>query len=320
MSFSLCSTIQHTFCYAFQRGEWVSVTSWVRLRYFLAQMIIDAHLHCSGAESTTAILTSLDQAQVDVAVLLAPFLTPPHSLQHRDSLRAGNRHLAQLVRGHSDRLIGFAVVNPLHPEAVDDFDDAVQRLGLRGLKLVPSGWYPYDDCAHHVYERAATLDIPILFHSGIFIDGRSGRFCRPVFYEAVRDHPTLRVTLAHLGFPWCDEANAVGLIDLINGISPDASQFRFDISFGPPPVYRREVLHKALEVLGAGLLQFGSDRFFPCEGSHIRAMIDEVYTLLDELNVDANARERIMSGTAANWLKLDKHTKIRTKINTDEHG
>ena len=107
-----------------------------------------------------------------------------------------------------------------------------------GLNFVPTGWYPYDDRAHKVYARAAKLGLPILFHSGIFIDGRSGRFCRPTFYEAVREHPSLRVTLAHLGWPWCDEANAVGVIDLINGVDPDESQFRFDVSFGPPPIYR----------------------------------------------------------------------------------
>jgi predicted TIM-barrel fold metal-dependent hydrolase len=88
--------------------------------------------------------------------------------------------------------------------------------------MVPAGWYPYDDCAHRIYETASALKIPILFHSGIFIDGKSGRFCRPAFYEAIRDYPDLRVTLAHLGWPWPDEANAVGLIDLINGVPPTA--------------------------------------------------------------------------------------------------
>ncbi len=241
---------------------------------------------------------------MDVAVLLAPFLNDPYRLADRASLRRGNEYLADLVRGHTDRLIGFAVVNPLHPEAADDLEDAITRLGLRGWKTVPSGWYPYDDCAHRVYERAAALHIPALFHSGIFIDGRSGRFCRPTFFEAVRDHPGLKVTLAHLGWPWCDEANAVGVIDLINGVPPDESQFRFDFSFGPPPIYRHEVLRKALDVLGPGLLQFGSDRFFPCSGAHIRVMIDEVHRLLDDLGVDAEGRARIMGGTAAAWLGL----------------
>lgn len=267
-------------------------------------MLIDAHLHLSGRERAEDVLRALDDAQVDVAVLLAPFLTEPYRFDDRDSLRAGNEHLARLVQGHTDRLIGFAVVNPLHPTAADDLEDAVTRLSLRGWKTVPSGWYPYDECAHRVYGRANQLKIPVLFHSGIFIDGRSGRFCRPTFYEAVREHPGLRVTLAHLGWPWTDEANAVGVIDLINGVDPDQSQFRFDFSFGPPPIYRHEVLRKALDVLSPRLLQFGSDRFFPCSGAHIREMIDEVHRLLDDLEVDAAGRARIMGGTAAAWLGL----------------
>ena len=40
-------------------------------------MIVDAHLHCSGRERTADILRALDEAGVDVAVLLAPFLTEP---------------------------------------------------------------------------------------------------------------------------------------------------------------------------------------------------------------------------------------------------
>ena len=176
-------------------------------------MIIDAHLHTSGRETTVDVLHSLDDAGVDVAFLLAPFLTEPYALGDRGSLRASNRYLSQLIRGHTDRLVGFAVVNPLHPEAAGDLEEAAGLPGIRALKMVPTGWYPYEACAHRVYATAARLDLPILFHSGIFIDGRSGRFCRPTFFEAVRDHPGLRVTLAHLGWPWCDEANAVGVIN-----------------------------------------------------------------------------------------------------------
>ena len=266
-------------------------------------MIVDAHLHCSGRESSADILCALDEAGVDVAVLLAPFLTDPYTLSDAASLRAGNQHLAALVRDCPERLFGLAVVNPLHASAPDDLEAAVGA-GLRGLKLVPSGWYPYDDCAHRLYERAAQFHLPILFHSGIFIDGRSGRFCRPTFYEAVRDHPGLRVTLAHLGWPWCDEANAVGLIDRINGVPPAESQFRFDLSFGPPPVYRLEVIRRALAVLGPELLQFGSDRFLPCSGEHIRSARAELDSLLDQLQVSSEARTQIMSGTAAAWLNL----------------
>lgn len=267
-------------------------------------MLIDAHVHCSGRERSDDVLRSFDAAGVDIAVLLAPFLSEGYSLDDAASLQRANRHLSELVRGHADRLIGFAVVDPRDPQAPVHLRHAVETLGLRGVKMVPTGWYPYDREVQPVFETARELRLPILFHSGIFIDGRSGRFCRPTYFEALRDHPGLRITLAHLGWPWTDEAIAVGLIDRINGVAADDVMFRFDISFGPPPPYRREALSRALEVLGPELLQFGSDCFLPCSGLHIAERMGWVTELLDELQVDAAACERIWSGTAAAWLGL----------------
>ena len=213
-------------------------------------MLIDVHLHCTGEETALEVLSTLDDAGVDHGVLLAPFLSPGYSLADPASLVRGNEHLARLVRGHGDRLSGLAVVNPSHPGA----DRALARAlddGLVGAKRVPSGWYPYDDAVQATFAVAAERRAPLLFHSGIFIDGRSGGFWRPVCFEALRDHPGVRVCLAHLGWPWTDEAIAVGLIDRIHGVPEGEAVFRFDLSFGPPPPYRREVLQRALQVLGA---------------------------------------------------------------------
>ncbi|MEO7338905.1 MAG: amidohydrolase family protein, partial [Caldimonas sp.] len=276
-------------------------------------MIIDAHVHCSGAERIDDVLRSLDDARIDIAVLLAPFLSDGYSLDDAASLKRANAHLARLVRGHEDRLFGFAVVDPRDPDAPAMLRHAVETLGLRGVKMVPTGWYPYDREVQPVFAEAHALKIPILFHSGIFIDGRSGRFCRPTFFEALRDYPGLRITLAHLGWPWTDEAIAVGLIDRIHGVPPDDVMFRFDISFGPPPPYRREALSRALDVLGPELLQFGSDCFLPCSGSHITERMGWVTELLDQLQVDAVARARIWGGTAAAWLGLDGDAPPQTR-------
>jgi uncharacterized protein len=270
-------------------------------------MLIDAHLHCTGRERAGDVLRAFDEAGVDAGVLLAPFLSDGYTMHDAGALARANTYLAELTAGHEDRLIGFAVVNPRLPGAVDETRRALDSHRLRGLKMVPSGWVPGDDCAQEVLAIAAERGAPILFHSGIFIDGRSGRYCRPVEFEAVRAHPALRVTLAHLGWPWCDEANAVGVIDLINGVPPDDSQFRFDISFGPPPAYRAPVLRLALDVLTPALLQFGSDCFLPCEGREIAARIDTVRRLFDELDVASVDRERVFAGTACAWLKLARH-------------
>lgn len=264
-------------------------------------MLIDAHLHTTGQERTDDVLRTLDEAEVDVGVLLAPFLSPGYSLADAASLDRANEHLAQLIRGHTDRLVGLAVVNPSHATAPQQLQRAVDA-GLSGVKMVPSGWYPYDEAVQPTFALAGQLRLPVLFHSGIFIDGRSGRFCRPVFFEALRDHPGVRVALAHLGWPWTDEAIAVGLIDRIHGVPDAEAVFRFDLSFGAPEPYRLEVLRRAVEVLGPGLLQFGSDCFLPCPGAALRERRQWLEALCEQLQFDAATREQIFSGTAQAWL------------------
>lgn len=268
--------------------------------------IIDVHLHASGRETGRQVLRALDAAGVDQACVLAPFLTPPYSLHDPGALRAANQHLARLVRGHEDRLIGFAVVNPALPGALDELERCVVDLGLRGLKMVPSGWFPYDPAACAVYARAEQARLPLLFHSGVFIDGRSSRFSRPAYFEALRDFPHLRATLAHLGWPWTDEAVAVCLIDRIRGLAPGRSQFRLDLSCGPPPAYRDEAVRRAWQALGCELLLYGSDRFLPCRPEELRSAVAEVEALFDRLGVPGAERQRILAENALDWLGLDQ--------------
>ena len=271
-------------------------------------LVIDAHLHCTGQESADSVLRALDEASIDLAVLLAPFLSEGYSMHDAASLRRGNAHLARLVRGHGDRLVGLAVVNPALPGAPQDLRDAIDA-GLTGAKMVPSGWYPHDDQVQPTFAVASQLALPLLFHSGIFIDGRSSRFCRPAGFEALRDHPGARVALAHLSWPWTDEAIALGLIDRIHGVPDARAAFRFDLSFGPPPPYRLEVIRRAFEVLGPGLLQFGTDCFLPCSGAQIAERRGWLEALLDELLIDPTARAQVMGGTAAAWLGRAPDTK-----------
>ncbi len=268
-------------------------------------MIIDAHLHCTGDETASDVLDALDEADIDIGVLIAPFLHNGYTLADPIEIRRANEHLSRLVRGHEDRLFGLAVVNPSLPGAADELRHAVETLGLRGAKMVPSGWYPESAIVQPTFAVASELKLPLLFHSGVFIDGRASRFCRPIGFEPLRDHPGARVTLAHLGWPWTDEAIALGLIDRINGVPENACAFRFDLSFGPPPPYRHEVLAKALEVLGPGLLQFGSDCFLPCPGAEIAERRGWLRDLLAEFDLDAAALERIWAGSAAAWLGID---------------
>ena len=83
-------------------------------------MIIDAHIHCSGREKSGDVLRTLDEAGIDKAVLLAPFLNGNYSMHDSDSLRSANRYLSRLIAGREDRLMGFAVINPSLDKASAD--------------------------------------------------------------------------------------------------------------------------------------------------------------------------------------------------------
>ena len=48
-----------------------------------------------------------------------------------------------------------------------------------------------------------------VFHAGIFYDGRQSTYCRPAYFESVREATGFKGHLAHVGWPWYDECVAV---------------------------------------------------------------------------------------------------------------
>ena len=80
-----------------------------------------------------------------------------------------NRLVADYVRRHPGRLIGFAGIDPTDPiEAVDEIKRAREELGMRGIALSPAAqnFHPCHTNAKTCYETAAALELPVLFHGG----------------------------------------------------------------------------------------------------------------------------------------------------------
>jgi len=243
--------------------------------------ILDVHTHLSGAgsgESARNILACLDACGVEKAFVFAP-LVDVHSWhltdEHVDDIRNHNDYCANICSGAPERLLGFCVLNPAPGIAAGSLDRAVdlmidearrcyQELGLRGVKMVPGGWYPYDPPLVRLYQALADLGMYVVFHSGIFLDGREGMYCRPAFYEAVHQVPALKVQLAHLSWPWVDECIAVlAMQTMVVGSGPASWQIRGDLSFGPPDDWQLESWQKAMDSLPPQMLCYGSDIFWP---------------------------------------------------------
>jgi len=126
-----------------------------------------------------------------------------------------NDDLLPWLRKYPEQIVGMAFVETAGRV---DGGDEVQRwydLGFRGLKMIcPEA--PYDDGRYYaVYERAQSLKMPILFHTG-YVGGTTNarlyarshsEYMRPWRLEhACRRFPELRVIGAHLGKPHIHEA------------------------------------------------------------------------------------------------------------------
>ncbi|MGI8793224.1 MAG: amidohydrolase family protein [Acidimicrobiales bacterium] len=132
-----------------------------------------------------------------------------------------NDFVAQAVADYPDAFIGFASVDPWKGKAaVNELRRAVTDLGMKGLKLHPScqGFAPNDHKFYPLYEAAAELEVPIIFHTGTSGLGAGVRggggiklgYSRPILLDDVAaDFPDLNIVGAHPSWPWQDEMLAV---------------------------------------------------------------------------------------------------------------
>jgi len=65
----------------------------------------------------------------------------------------GNYEVLEEIRGYEDRLVPFAVINPIYAEAKADFLKCVDELGFKGIRLHPK---------HHIYSLTDPACVEIL--------------------------------------------------------------------------------------------------------------------------------------------------------------
>lgn len=247
------------------------------------ERVLDAHTHLTGSEhgeSAESIVQTLDAAGVDKAFVFAPLLdTRSWQLAEDDlgHIQAHNEYCADLCSDAPERLYGFCVLNPAPSLADGDKNRAVSlmidearrchdHLGLRGVKMVPAGWYPHDPEVLPLYRALAELGMYTVFHAGIFLDAKEGSFCRPTFYEQVHQAEGMRAQLAHVGWPWVDETLAVLTQEtMTHGQDPAGWQLRTDVSFGPPDDWQLPTWEHAMTSATPARMLYGSDCFWPMD-------------------------------------------------------
>ncbi len=246
-------------------------------------MIIDVHTHVwecpchigeqfihdakvTAGEKYRDISVDLDEhwkamAPVDKAVVLG------FRARHVGVL-VPNEYVADYVGRHSDKLIGFCSVDPQDPDAVEQLDDAVQRLKLCGLKMGPiyQNVAPSDWRFRRLMGRAEHLGIPVLIHQGTtFCANVSLEIANPIQLQPLAlEFPRLRMVIAHMGHPWINET--LVLIRKNRNMYTDISA----LYYRPWQFYN--ALVSAMEYGVLDRLLLGSDYPFTTPGSTMEAL------------------------------------------------
>jgi uncharacterized protein len=166
--------------------------------------------HCgNNFQPLEVMLLEMDIAAIDKAVVL-----PIDATTSRNATVYTNEQIVEVCQ-MSNRLIGFASVDPHRESAPELLTYAIEKLGLRGLKLAPAmqEFFPDDPKAYPLYACAQKLGIPILFHAGLSWEpGSRLKYGHPLRFEDVAaDFPSLKIVLAHLAWPWVVDAVALAL-------------------------------------------------------------------------------------------------------------
>lgn len=165
---------------------------------------------------------SIKQAQDPLAAYLKTYdacqarhvVVKARDLESTFGFRITNEDVAAFCEAHGPRYIGFAGVDPNKGmTALRELEDAVTRLGLRGLNLqcFEHKLRVNDPKMYPLYAKCIELGIPVNIHVGTnFSTATSMDYGRPQYLDDVMMHfPELNVCASPPGWPWVPELLAV---------------------------------------------------------------------------------------------------------------
>jgi predicted TIM-barrel fold metal-dependent hydrolase len=169
-------------------------------------MVVDCHSHirCVGLRQVD-VSEHLESAEVvDRCIVLASPDGPPEDV---------NNQLSQYVAKYEQKMVGFALLDPLNePITAKHVRAVTEKLGLKGIVLycAQSGFHPAHTKAFQLYEAAQELNLPVFFHNSPVGPGGILEFASPFLLdEAARAFPELKIIIGNMGFPFYDQTVCV---------------------------------------------------------------------------------------------------------------
>lgn len=234
------------------------------------------------------VLLQMDEAGISQSVIFA---------LSTSLLYASNEFVAGLCKKFPDRFMGFASVDPRDKNAPAVLEHAIKDLGLRGLKFHPplQDFFPNDKNIWPIYEKASSLNIPVVFHVGStpFANMAKLSQAHPLLLDEVAiSFPKLKIILTHLGTLWHNEAFMV--TEKNPNVFIDTSAYPHEI--------KKLLTQDLINRVGRDKFIFGTDFPMPYEGK-THCMKDHVDSI-NSLQVPDEIKEKIFYKNFERLLSL----------------
>lgn len=238
--------------------------------------------------TAASLLTLMDAKKIDKAIV-----SSAAAITYRNA-QAGNEEVADQIKGHRDRLIPFAVINPFYTGWQDDLKICHEEFGMTGLRLYPK-WHNYSlsspECQELINaatQRGMAISIPMRVE-----DSRERSWLLNIpdvplaeIVELVKAHPKARFLLL----------NGLGYTGSPLGRKNNGLPSNYAIELSRLSAVLANEIGQLITNLGADRLMFGTGMPFNYP--------DPALVKLEVLDASEPDKEKIRSQNAASWLRL----------------
>ncbi|NGX51650.1 MAG: hypothetical protein K1060chlam2_01523 [Chlamydiae bacterium] len=246
-----------------------------------------------------------------------------------------NDHIAEVVDGDPSRFVGLGTLPMQAPDlAVKELERCVKELGLAGVEIGShvNEWNLDEERLFPVFQAAERLGAAVFVHPWDMMGKdqmakywlpwlvgmpaeMSLAICSMIFGGVLERLPKLRVAFAHGGGAF---SGTIGRIEHGFNVRPDLCAV--DNAINPRDYLNRiyvdslvhdpMMLRYLIDLYGSDRIALGSDYPFPLGEAHPGKLIESLSDL------DVKTKERLLSGTALEWLDLDPKHLEKIKVHS----